>query len=94
MQVIMTTTQPKQASVTKHLPLKQAPIVAAVKAALPNIDDSLKISALIAKVFTIKNDSRWFNSFDQRYQVSVKSGDNIMAITEVPTQTQVKLRLV
>lgn len=94
MQIIMTTTQPKQASVTKHLPLEQAPIVAAVKTALPTIDDSLKTSVLIANVFTIKNDSIWFNSLDQRYQVRVKSGDNIMEITDVPTQTQVTLKLV
>ena len=94
MQVIITTTQPKQASVAKHLPLEQAPIVAAVKAVLPNIDDSLKTSVLIANVFTIKDDSIWFNSLDQRYQVSVKVGRNIMEITEVPTQTQVTLKLV
>ena len=94
MQVIMTTTQPRQEIVVSHLPLEQAPIVTAVKTALPNIDASMNISALIAKAFTIKNDSDRFTSRDQRYRLRVKSGINIMEITEVPTQTQVNLQLV
>lgn len=94
MQVIMTNTQPKQKIVVSHLPLKQASIVTALKTALPNIDASMNISALIAKVFTIKNDSLCFTSDDQRYQVRVKSDDNIMEITEMPTQNQVNLQLV
>lgn len=94
LRVIMTTTQPGQKSVALHLTLKHTPIVTAVKAALPNIDASLEISALIAKAFTIRNGDYYFTSRDQRYQLRVKSGRNIIEITEVPTQTQVNLQLV
>ena len=94
MQIIMTTKQQGQQIDTKHLPLKHTPIVTAVKATLPNIDASMNISAVIAQAFTIKNDNRHFTSDDQRYQLRVKSGDNIMEITEVPTRTQVTLTLV
>lgn len=94
MQIIMTNTQPKQKIVVSHLPLKQASIVTALKTALPNIDASLDISAVIAQAFTIKRSSRCFTSRDQRYQLRVKVGRNIVEITEVPTQTQVNLKLV
>lgn len=94
MQVIMTTTQPNQASVVKRLPFKKAPIVAAVKTALPNIGASLDISAVIAQAFTIKRSNRCFVSRDQRYQLRIKVGRNIVEITEVPTMKQVNLKLV
>ena len=94
MQIIMTTKQQGQQIDAKHLPLKQAPIATAVKTASPNIDASMDISAVIAQAFTIKNGNRHFTSRDQRYQLHVKFGRNIVEITEVPTQTQVNLQWV
>lgn len=94
MRVIMTTIQPGQTTILKYLPLKQVPIVTAVTAALPNVDASLEISALIAKAFTINNNHYQLTSHDQRYQLRVKMSGTVMEIIEISTLKRVYLQLV